>query len=71
MLCCDCPYGYEDYMRLSENFTDLSQEEICLSIWCDKIGGKVGYIGFCEKSSQIGNVVKTQIKREEINVSDI
>ena len=45
MLCCDCPYGYEDYVRLYENFTDLSQEEICLSIWCDKIGGKVGYMG--------------------------
>ena len=27
MLCCDCPYGYEDYVRLYENFTDLSQEE--------------------------------------------
>ena len=47
MLCHDCPYGYEDYMRLSENFTDLSQEEICLLIWCDKIDGKVGYMGCC------------------------
>lgn len=45
MLCFDCPYGYEDYVRLSENFTDLSQEEIEQSIWCDKVGGKVGYMG--------------------------
>lgn len=65
MLCCDCPYGYEDYVRLSENFTDLSQEEICLSIWCDKIGGKVGYMGCCEESSRIGNVVKTELNKKE------
>lgn len=67
MLCHDCPYGYEDYMRLSENFTDLSQEEICLLIWCDKIGGKVGYMGCCEESSRIGNVVKTELNKKRRN----
>lgn len=67
MLCCDCPYGYEDYVRLSENFTDLSQEEIYLLIWCDKIGGKVGYMGCCEESSRIGNVVKTELNKKRRN----
>lgn len=60
MLCHDCPYGYEDYMKVSEIFDDLSQEEICRAIWCDKIGGKVGYMGCCEESSRIGKVAKTQ-----------
>ena len=67
MLCCDCPYGYEDYMKVSEVFDDLSQEEICRAIWCDKIGGKVGYMGCCEESSRMGNVIKTQSNKKRKN----
>ena len=67
MLCHDCPYGYEDYMKVSEIFDDLSQEEICRAIWCDKIGGKVGYMGYCDEYSRMGNVVKTQSNKKRRN----
>lgn len=67
MLCHDCPYGYEDYMKVSEIFDDLSQEEICRAIWCDKIGGKVGYMGYCDEYSRMGNVVKTKSNKKRRN----
>ena len=72
MLCCDCPYGYEDYMKVSEVFDDLSQEEICRAIWCDKIGGKVDIWDTVMNILEWEMLLKlNQIKREEINVRGI
>lgn len=50
MLCCDCPYGYKDFMRLSKIYNDdFSREDIERSIWCDKVGGRIGVMGYCSE----------------------
>ena len=66
MSCKDCPYGKEDYERRVEadqilygNNEFMDQEE---QIWCDKVGGKVCLLGYCEDA--FDNVTK---ERERID----
>lgn len=45
--CTVCPYGKEDYERRISWFPD-NPDPYDLNIWCDKVGGKVWFWGYCE-----------------------
>ena len=53
MNCRNCPYICEDYTRKEDFFIEKGyvkeeyNEDIYMSCYCDKIGGKIGLYGFC------------------------
>jgi len=50
--CFSCPLGkdcYEQRLKLYEHIREEPDyDEIAYNIWCDKIGSKTGWCGFCE-----------------------
>lgn len=66
LRCRDCPYGKEDYDRLSK-FCD--EEDIENYVWCDKVGGKVYCFGHCTDFYEDIDIVKQKnsSKKKRIN----
>jgi hypothetical protein len=52
--CFECPLGKSDYENYIEIYKCLKEEpdpnEIAWSTWCEKIGGKCGWYGFCDEA---------------------
>jgi len=50
--CFTCPLGKDVYEQRLKTYESLNEppdyEEIAYSIWCDKIGSKGGWYGYCE-----------------------
>ena len=54
MNCFDCPYGYDS--NPTEEY-----------VWCDKVGGKTSWYGFCSDLSQLDNSNKKKSRKKRIN----
>ena len=47
LLCEECPYTAEDIEDRKQFFGEDFQPECC---WCDKVGGKIAYFGYCDEA---------------------
>lgn len=50
--CFTCPYGKESYKTSIAVYNALGEQpnhdDILHNLWCDKVGGKVGWCGYCD-----------------------
>ena len=65
MRCKNCPYGREDFEKY-KSYVDL--HDIQQYIWCDKVGGKVYYFGYCfDKCKPNKKKRKSYTEKKRIN----
>lgn len=52
--CFTCPLGKDDCESRLKIYTDCNEEpdynEIVYGVWCDKVGSKCGWYGFCDEA---------------------
>jgi hypothetical protein len=63
--CFTCPLGKDQYEKYDIAEGDHSYDkEIAYSIWCDKIGSKCGWYGYCEDAFEEDNIIHNKVNKK-------